>query len=508
MLGIRTIMAELRARRAHADLRAQQANAQAAVLTQAYDAARMGGRMSGWQRPQTSATTEIQPALPWLRASARDLVRNSPHAARAVRVLASHIAGTGVRPRARLDMMPDQDGREAVARVTRDQWERFVENCDLDGRLDWYGQQRLLVRAVVEGGEALRVWTPVSDGGRLFWRCSIVEGDMLDHQKFGRLEDGGRIVQGVEFGPDGRRRAYHLLQEHPGERYAPTSLRHDLRRVPAELVDHAFEVLRPGQVRGVSWFAPSATVLRDIDDLAEAEVVRKKLEACISMVVTNANDDSGLADGASISAAEDDSGAPMRTAAGKPIERMQPGMVLEARPGWGVDFHAPPASVGLVEHMRERLHAVAAGVGVTYMQMTGDTSQANYSSMREGRLEFNRLVDAWQADLMVQQTGRPAWRRVMDAAIVNGELRQPVAPRAQHIPPKRPWVDPAKDAAAAIRQMEAGIVDPQSVIEETGSAPEDVIAGIARWRDMLRAQGLAVTPDFGAGAASQGRQED
>ncbi|ODM46194.1 phage portal protein [Ruegeria sp. PBVC088] len=489
MFGIGTIFAERRARRAEANLRAEQAGLRLAAvkkqaeILQGYDAARTGGRMVGWTRPHTSASTELQGALPFLRASARDLVRNSPHASRAVRVLGSHIAGTGVRPRVAL-ATDDKDTAEALSRVTRDQWERFVERCDVEGQLDFYGQQRLLMRAVAEGGEALRIWTPTREGGRLFWRCRVVEGDWLDHQTNEVRADGSRIVQGVEFDAIGRRVAYHMHTQHPGDRYGVTGLRHHIRRVPAELVDHVFEVLRPGQVRGVSWFAPVATVLRDLDDLAEAEVVRKKLEACISMVVHNAHDDA--TDGAAMQGVEGQDGAPITTANGTPLDRMQPGMIVQARPGWGVEFNAPESSGGLVEHMQERLHAVAAGSGVTYMQMTGDTSRANYSSMREGRIEFNRLVDVWQADLMVQQSGRPAWRRVMRAGQVNGDLRTQVLPRARFVPPKRPWVDPERDAKAAIAQIEAHLVDPQSVIEETGTTAEEVIAGLKRWQEMLR----------------------
>lgn len=495
MFGLRTLTARLKASQAEAELRTVQARKQAEIV-QAYDAARVGGRQSGWARPMTSASSEIQGALPMLRASARDLVRNSPHASRAVRVLESHIAGSGMRPRL-ADDISDPDAREALGRITRDQWQRFVENCDPEGMLDFYGQQRLLVRAVAEGGEALRLWFPVVDAGRMFWRCRIVEGDLLDHQKNESLRDGGRIIQGVEFDALGRRVAYHMFDEHPGDRFGNLGLRHRTRRIEARFVDHVFEVLRPGQVRGVSWFAPSATVMRDLDDLAEAEVVRKKLEACISMVVYNANDDSAT-DAAAINAAEGDGGAALSDAHGSPIERMSPGMVLSARPGWSVEFNAPQASAGLVEHMRERLHAVAAGIGVTYMQMTGDTSQANYSSMREGRIEFNRLVDSWQSTLMVQQTGRPAWRRVMAAARLNGDLRTDLMPRAKYIAPKRPWVDPSKDVKAAIDEIEAFIGDPETVIESTGATPEEVMDGQRRWRAM-RADVMASDPSDNTG---------
>jgi len=497
------------ARRAEARVRL--ARAQTAILAeskrvellQTYDAAKMGGRNVGWHRPHTSAGTEIQTALPFLRSTARDLVRNSPHGSRAVRVLGSHIAGTGVRPRGQFGMVADSDTRAALQRVTRDQWERFSENCDLSGQLDFYGQQRLIARAVAESGEALRLWRPVEANGLLRWRCEVIEGDLLDHQRNEARRDGSRIVQGVEFDAIGRRVAYWLHESHPGDRYSSGGLRWDIRRVPAEYVDHIYEVLRPGQVRGVSWFAPVATTMRDVDDLAAAEVVRKKLEACISMVVHNDHDDNDT--GGAVNPATDSQGQAILTSGGRPIEAMEPGMVLEARPGWGLDFHAPPASEGLVEHMKERLHAIAAGIGTTYFQMTGDLSEANYSSMRAGEVEFARLVDVWQADLMVMQSGAPAWRRVMAAAGINGEIRSEITPRASWTPPKRPWVDPLKDARAAIDQMRAGILAPQEVIARTGRTPEELVEDLTEWRDMT--EGLALDPDYSPEADMQGETD-
>lgn len=488
---LRAVAPGVAASRAESRVRLASAERSAAIL-QAYDAAAGGGRMAGWRRPATSANAEAQPALQLLRGGARELARNNAHASRAIRVLASHIAGTGVRPR------PDLSGaglsEDEVAPQTtaiRDQWARFVENCDPSGRTDFYGQQRLLTRAVVEGGEALRLWFPVQDKGRMFWRCSVVEGDLLDHQRNEELKGGGRIVQGVEVDAIGRRVAYWLHEGHPGDRFSVAS-RITSRRVPAEYVDHAFEMLRPGQARGVSWFAPVALTLRDIGDLAEAEVVRKKLEACIAMSIQNPEgEEMGGVGTAGLAGATDASGAPLRDASGAAIERMRPGMILRAPAGWGVNFHAPTASPDLVDHMKERLAAVAAGVGVTYAQMTGDLSGANYSSMREGRIEFNRLIDSWQDDLMIHQTARPAWRRVMDAAVMNGEIakRHP----AKFIRPARPWVDPAKDMKAALDGAAAGIGSLTDIMERNGEDPDEVLAENVAWATKVHDSGLSFT---------------
>lgn len=466
-------------------------------ILQSYDAARTGGRSSGWARPHTSASTEIQGSLPFLRAAARDLVRNSPYGSRAVRALSAHIAGTGVRPRA---IVPtnDQEARSAILDITRDQWERFVDRCDLSGQHDFYGQQRLLMRTVVEGGEGLRLWRPIVDGNKIYWRCEILEGDLLDHQKNTVLNSGNRVVQGVEFDGLGRRVAYHMHEVHPGDRYGVFGGTWNTKRIDAQYIDHCYDVLRPGQVRGVSWFAPVAMVMRDTDDLAEAELVRKKLEACIALVVHNANDDGDLGGSVTSSGAlggADGQTPALTTASGTPVESMSPGMILQARPGWGVENHAPAPSEGLAEHMRERLHAVAAGLGTTYAMMTGDLSGVNYSSMRGGEMDFNRLVEAWQQDLMIHQTGRPAWQRVQRSAQANGDLALQIIPRAEFTPPKRPWVDPLKDAAAAIMQMRAGVITPQEVIARLGRTPEEVVADLKEW-GILTAD-LPLDPGFG-----------
>ena len=77
-------------------------------------------------------------------------------------------------------------------------------------------------------------------------------------------------------------------------------------RVPADRVLHLFERLRPGQVRGVPWFAPVMLKLRDLDAYDEAELVRKKIEACFAAFVTGVQDEETLgkarteADGARI----------------------------------------------------------------------------------------------------------------------------------------------------------------------------------------------------------------
>ena len=57
--------------------------------------------------------------------------------------------------------------------------------------------------------------------------------------------------------------------------------------------------------------------------------------------------------------------------------------------------HAPP---GYTDYVKQQLHIIAAGFRVPYAMMTGDLSQANFSSTRAGLNEFRRMVEQiqWQ----------------------------------------------------------------------------------------------------------------
>ena len=128
------------------------------------------------------------------------------------------------------------------------------------------------------------------DGLPVPLQLQVLEADHLDSWKTGelarrRLHPAGHRVRRL-----GRRRAYWLYPTHPGDgRGALVS-----HRVPADRVLHLFERLRPGQVRGVPWFAPVMLKLRDLDAYDEAELVRKKIEACFAAFVTGVQDEETL----------------------------------------------------------------------------------------------------------------------------------------------------------------------------------------------------------------------
>lgn len=452
-----------------------------------YDAAKTGRRTAGWSATGTSANAEIGPAAARIRARARDLVRNNPHAARGARVTVGNLVGAGIVPRL------DTDDRAAKL-AARDDWRAFSDNCDPEGLTDFYGMQALVARTVFESGEALiqLLPQPSTRNLRVPLQLQVLEPDYLDWGKTGETASGGVIIQGVEFDRSGRRVAYWLFDQHPGETAPMIRRKYASVRVPASRILPVFDRLRPGQIHGVPWLAPAVMKLRDIADYDEAELVRKKIEACFAAFVKRS--------GTATSPLAKDS---TTDASGRRIERLSPGMVQYLALDEDVTFAAPEASEGYAEYMKVQLHAVAAGIGCTYEQLTGDLEKVNYSSIREGKVEYWQLLDVWQWHMMIPQACRPVWSAFQVARAAAGRVPEGGLGPAIWAPPKRAWVDPAKDVKAQVDAIRGGLLTLRDAIAARGEDPDEQLDEIEATLKELDAKGIVLDSDArrGKGAA-------
>lgn len=433
------------------------AGVQAEALLRSYDAAKPARATKGWRAPATSARTEDAPALATLRNRSRDLARNNPWAKTALLKLPAHIVGTGVVPR-------PTGGADRTRQRALAAWEGWAEETDIEGESGFEAQQALAIRTVIESGEALLLWDadPRAAGG---WTTRLLEPDYLDERFNETSRNGsGRIIGGIEMDARGRRVAYHLFREHPGDMYPLLNRLSERVRVPAEFVDHIFHRVRPGQLRGIPWMTASMLGMRDLSDYIEAERWRKKITAALAAFITTPNAPAV----SSLGAVSTETSA---TGQQRGIERIAPGTIKRLLPGEAVTFSSPPADQGLEAYLRWELYAICAGLGLPYAELTGDLSNANYSSMRAGKLEFWNLLDAWQWHMVQPMLLKRAWRRVQATSGVPGMP-------CEWGFPKRHWVDPVKDVTAEIRAIRAGLT----------SSPEAIGSRGYDWRRVQREQ--------------------
>jgi lambda family phage portal protein len=472
------------------------ARAAAGILLK-YEAARMDRRLSNWRTTDSSANAEIGPALAQLRQRSRDLVRNNAYATRAVDELVGHMIGTGITAQA--DLPEGKDS--SIAKQINEAWKVWIEECDADGQLDFYGIQRLVAREVVESGECLVRMRPRSsdDGFLVPMQLQIIEADQLDTGKT-ELTNTGYIIQGVEFDLLGRRIAYWLFPNHPGEVFISHSRSsNSSRRVDAGNILHIYRKDRL-QVRGVPWLAPVIVSMRDLDEYCEAELVRKKIEACFSTFVTQPDAGAGPSIGE------------VQAQDSQIVETVEPGMIRYLRPGEEVTFGVPSGTGnGYRDFMRDIQTRIASGIGITYEQLTGDLSNVNYSSFRAGLLSFRNHIDAFRWLIFIPMFCKPARRWFIDSAYAAG-LISARNYRTVWSPPSYGSVDPEKDARAILSRIRMGIQTWEQAVGEEGYDPEEQRAAIRRINEAWDRDGIVLDCDprwrTKTGSAITGNNED
>lgn len=431
-----------------------------------FDAAARGRRTSGWQTVDTSMNVLTGTALTALRARSRDLVRNNPYARKAVNVIVTNTVGTGIKP-------GFQSRSANRVQQYKSAWNSWAEStaCDFDGQRDFYGLQAAVLRTVAESGEALIVRRRSRRNVPL--ELQLLEADYLDSSRDIREKpDGGYIIQGVEFNKAGKRIGYWLYDGHPGEYGFRQS-----RFVKAADVLHIYEVLRPGQVRGIPFGTSAMLRLKDFDDYEDAELVRQKIAACFAAFVVDADPASSGGTGGS-----------------EMIERLEPGIIEHLPAGKTIEFASPPTTQNYDNYSRKILQAIASGYGITYEALTGDLSNVNFSSGRMGWLEMARQIELWQWNMMIPMLCSGVWGWFEDAAGIGLGLNRGDL-SVSWTCPRREMIDPLKETNAKIAQVRSGLMSMPEALREQGYEPDQVLAEITEWNGKLDQSGVILDTD-------------
>ena len=436
----------------------------------AYEGAKSGRRTAGWTVSSASANAEIMPALNKLRDRSRDMYRNNPWARRGINVLVRAMVGSGVTPKF-------QNERTSTL------WDQWQKQCDADGTTNFAGIIELAEKTRREAGECLIRFRPrrSNDGLEVPLQLQVLEPDHLDTYKNETLVDGGYIQAGIQFNVIGQRVGYWIYPDHPGE-FVTTFFRANRQSVfiPASEIIHYYKRERPSQVRGIPELSTVLMGLRDLDDYRQALLVKKKIESCFTAFVTRNEDISS-----SISSNSEN----------RLVEKLAPGMITRLMPGESVEFAAPSSDGGADGYLKSELRAIAAGLGITYEQLTGDLSEVNYSSLRAGLLGFTRMIEADQWNLMIPGLLQPIMNRWIAVAIIakGGALVSPVIDWTM---PKQPSTDPLKEVLASKEEIKGGGKSISEWIRERGSDPQKVFEEISKERQALSALGLVFDTDM------------
>jgi lambda family phage portal protein len=441
--------------------------------TEAYSAAGNGRRLRYFPAVSFGPNAVLEKNATLL-ARTRATYREDPWATALRDKSVANAIGTGI-------MARPLWGTKAQKAEQRKLWNQWIKRSDADGVLDFYGQQALGWAAWKEAGEVffrLRNRRP-EDGLPVPLQLQVIESEQCPAHYHGYASNGNRIRHGIELDAIGRRRAYWMYREHPGDRSGAVNAS-ELVRVPAEQVIHLYRPLRPGQLRGVPPSAASLVMMLDKRQLTDAKLQNFKLNNLFCLFYTTpVGGDEPLGGGGPLDEAvvdEDDDGAP--------IAGLEPGTAQELPPGVKPEFSDPPTpGADYAEYNRSLLIEIAASHGIPYEVLTGDLRDVSDRALRLILNEFRRSIemDQWlYAIPMLCQRVREAW---FDQAVLAGKLRIPNYTEIRAdvvettwVPQGWPYSHPVQDVDADIKAIRAGLSSRTRTNMTNGEDSEEIDA--------------------------------
>ncbi|MGH8758881.1 MAG: phage portal protein [Burkholderiales bacterium] len=285
--------------RARAQIAAVESLSELTDMTALADENSPGGPSTArrWWNPRArDARSDTLRYLPMQRGQSRDLARTSPIAVGAINTNIDRVVGTGLA----LSAMPHQgvlgwSDEQALA------WKRHVQNefslwsdsaeSDICQTLNFYEQQGLVLRAVLESGD---VFTNLPDGDRTATqpyalRIQVLEADRVGNPK--GQQDSGEVSGGVKVDANGAPLAYHVYDQHPGgwlpgkgDRYAGQFMER-IGRSGRRRILHHYRKLRPDMPRGVPYLAPIIDCIKQISRYTDAEIMAAVISAYFTVFI-------------------------------------------------------------------------------------------------------------------------------------------------------------------------------------------------------------------------------
>ena len=461
-----------------APLLEKRASAPAARRTLGWAAAQIN-RWTDFMTTLEAAHKERQRDLIRLRAHSRDLVKNNVYMRRYIDLCSTHMVGPqGVTFESEIvgnKDKPKKDWNDAIETAWAD-WGRSVT---VGRTLDWVGFQHLVAETVPTDGEVLIRRVRGFEGNAFRYALEVIDADRLDWTYTTVLAGGNRVIMGVEVDAWGKPLAYWIWSSHPYD-YEARPIR---QRVPADQIIHLFAEDRVRGTRGVPWASPVMVQLNMLGRLWSSELAAANHEADRLGIIKTAQ-------GAPL----DEVGDPVKIAEEMPSEHAT---FMGLDPGLDVVFPTLQHPNGqLVLFSQALLKGLSAGLGVAAHSLTGDVSEANFSSLRAAVLDER---DHWRKrqSWLIANLHEIVYRDWLEMALLAGALNLPSADFQKLCKPvwwprTWDWVDPKTDVDSSLTAVRGGLSTYQKELGLRGEDWREVFEQRAREQQLAKELGLVL----------------
>lgn len=365
--------------------------------------------------------------------------------------------------------------------------DNYLVSRDMSKRL----ADELKLNTIIFDGECfIRTWKPFDNAIGI--ARQIIDADLVDvNLNEPNLAGGGHIRMGIEFDAWGARVAYHILKRHPLDYQYGQNLRHEYERVAAVEMRHLFIPLRPGQTRGLPLTAPALLSVRQLEAFVDAAVVNARIGAARNIYYTKQFPEGWTAgDGLPSSFCDADG-----RDTGAIVDDLREGESLELPTGVDaktLDTRFPNGETEAFTRAAMRFNAM--GLGTSYMTLSNDLSQANFSSLRAGLNEERSTWSRWQ-QFFIEADCEPDFMDFLRYGLATQFIKLPQTKLRKFSAMSftgRRWssVNPLQDIQADKEAIAALLMSPQEAIMARGRDPEEVLDEIKEFRDMAEAREL------------------
>lgn len=447
---------------------ARGARRQRARIFEAYSGAYIGAStsrrsMKSWTTQAADADSDIIYDLPTLRQRSRDMIRNAPIATGAIGTSVANVVGTGLKLQSRIDheyLGMSEDEADAWQDQTEREWQLFAESqeCDVARTLNFYGIQSLAFRQAFENGDSFCL-TPRIRRGKFPYllKLQLVEADRVCNKD--RAPDKAGLIAGIEKDEKtGEPRFYHIMNQHPESPYVSSKDGYKWEQIPAygektglRNVIHLYEMLRPGQTRGVPFLAPVIETLKVLTSYTENELMASTVASLFTVFLKS---DSGGLDFASASGM----GAELDASSTDEDLKMGNGAIIGLKKGEDISVANPGRPNSAFDpFVKAIVEQIGAALGIPYEVLIRHFD-SSYSASRAALLEawrFFRSRRTWLVSMFCQ----PIYEIWLYEAVALGRIPAPgffadpilrkAYSQAVWIGDSPGYIDPQKDVAAS-----------------------------------------------------------
>lgn len=426
----------------------------------------------GWIVGGSDAEGDIDVHGSTLRKRARDLYAGGGLGRSGPATLTTNVVGWGIQPKPKIDgeaLGLSEEECDAWERNTLREFQLWAENtmCDSERSKNFWELQQLAFRSHLMSGDCFVVFgmkqnkrTPYELVLRLLEADRVSSPDSAGDSTVAEVQNGVRIVDGVELTKDGEVTAYHISNRHPLSDSSTESL--EWVRVAAYGKDtgypnvlHITTFERPEQRRGIPFVAAQIEQIKQLDRYITSELAANIVAAMLAVFIESDSDDGkfGLEDAVNEDEKVTDDDFSLELA---------PGGVYQLPPGKKVkDINPIRNNSSFEAFVSACMTIIGAGMEIP-KEVLIKKYESNYTAARGALLDFWQTVRV-RRTAFNDQFNTPIYEQWLAEAVAKGRVDAPGFFDDPAI--RRAWcgcmwmgtsmghVDPLKEAKAAAERV-------------------------------------------------------